>query len=1181
MDLHKLRVLVIGYYNHFNLGDEQYKWTILYLLKRVFYKKIHLPEITFIDCDMLKTYQVQPNTMVILGGGDVLNHYFLDSICNKFMNSPPVSIIALSVGIPYDDIFMDPEQRKKLQILDHIFLRTQQDLNKLNKYVTKPAVHYLPDTSCFAMDCLQNVQNYIFTQSFRIQYQKIQSISKNYQRAKLLRTDPDVMVEGFYTSDKPRKIIGIMWCRHIYHPESPYRENYLEIVKSFASLMDDLIQKQYSIVMIPFNTKSTKKGEKHDVNKENDVLIQRDVMKFVQPSSHAYICNIEETLSLEQTMYLYKQFYLAIPMRFHATLFSVYSGVPMIPIYTTKKIRNFLLDIQWPYDNVLEKNNKDLPTRFDKNAWWNTFTQLTDPVNYLNMKRQLLHVSNYFKQKSIEQTSLIRQCMDVVSVAEWRITTHIQKDDVGVQRNMETIVKEPTTFLTFSQKNPLNSPLPDKTIESLIAQERNVPLPLITQKKEVLHLPLSYKQNILYPKLQKFAKENGKEDFRLLDEFCLQQIAVYMVSYFLTNSLDSPYNHGLQEKMFSMDYHYGNEWSWIEKHWLKTNSNTIFVPPQKITTQKYSMRFNLGYIDQNDKSGVHRSGWKYVFDHLQAYNDTSESSILLDLYVDRTFHWKRTIFRNIDIIPYKKPWIGFIHHTFNTEFSEYNNHNLIKTPEFLQSLPFCRALIVLSETLQLQFMNYFQTYMENLEESVLTENDLNLIKMNPIPIFVLQHPTEFDVPMFDYMTYLSNRDKKIIHIGGWMRNIFSFYQLDLHIYPFSTTKRPVDMVTDQCANITTAEPSKCDQPQKKPWYSCFCSCPIFCKSNTHTDISLCVLQIPKKKKNTSDISIDNFGQIEGDHRTVKFENPAINEVRKVEALDHSVYKLAQSDNNVFSYDESLLDHNWTGGRSPQKTNLKHDKVSAHQEKNIENKHTFRKVILKGKQMNNYFPDVDWREQINRMSDATVLRTSTLGSNPISAKQTSPHHSPHISSTEVSEKYCSTEHKKINNNWFKHMMEYLNKINNDIEIMEYVENDVYDQLLTKNIVFLNLVDGSAINTLLECLVRNTPIVINRHPAVIEILGENYPLLYDDISTIGAMLRLPNIIFETHLYLKKIDKSPFHIDFFLKRLDKMIGQRASVPFTPQHSDLRSPDNFDPSFSEGAMAAIKKFGISEIKV
>ena len=1049
MDLHKLRVLVIGYYNHFNLGDEQYKWTILYLLKRVFYKKIHLPEITFIDCDMLKTYQVQPNTMVILGGGDVLNHYFLDSICNKFMNSPPVSIIALSVGIPYDDIFMDPEQRKKLQILDHIFLRTQQDLNKLNKYVSKPMVHYLPDTSCFAMDCLQNVQNYIFTQSFRIQYQKIQSISKNYQRAKLLRTDPDVMVEGFYTSDKPRKIIGIMWCRHIYHPESPYRENYLEIVKSFASLMDDLIQKQYSIVMIPFNTKSTKKGEKHDVNKENDVLIQRDVMKFVQPSSHAYICNIEETLSLEQTMYLYKQFYLAIPMRFHATLFSVYSGVPMIPIYTTKKIRNFLLDIQWPYDNVLEKNNKDLPTRFDKNAWWNTFTQLTDPVNYLNMKRQLLHVSNYFKQKSIEQTSLIRQCMEDASTTLASPTT-ASSPNATVLRSASTppkvatgnshcellgeacnngvlassacrglmtstlgssTVKEPTTFLTFSQKNPLNSPLPDKTTESLITQEMEV-------LKEQL-VPLSYKQNILYPKLQKFAKENGKEDFRLLDEISLQQIAVYMVSYFLTNSLDSPYNHGLQQKMFSMEYHYVSEWSWVEKHSIE---NCIIISPQTIIDRKYSMRFNLEYIDQNDKSGAHRSGWKYVFDHLLPYNDPSESSILLDLYVDRTFHWKRDIFRNIDIIPYTKPWIGFIHHTFNTDFTEYNNHNLLKTPEFLQSLPFCRGLIVLSKTLQSQFINFFKNSPRD-----------EIFDTQPIPVYMLHHPTELDVPMFDYMTYLSNNDKKIIHIGGWMRNIFSFYQLDLNFYPIHKTEETVE-------NLIVEKPNT-HPPAKKPWYSYYFSCPNFNKSKIRTDISLCTLQMPTKKVNS-------------------------------------------------------------------------------------NKHVFRKVILKGKNMNNYFPNSDWKEQISKC-------LSLMTNNPIKQEN-----QPLISSMDVTEMFCSTSHKQNINNWLKHMMEYFNKMDNNIEIMEYVDNDLYDKLLTKNIVFLNLVDGSAVNTLLECLVRNTPMVVNRHPAVVEILGEDYPLFYDDISCISALLRLPNIIFESHSYLKKLDKSSYHIDLFLKQLNKII-------------------------------------------
>ena len=1111
MELHKLRVLVIGYYNHNNLGDEQYKWTIMYLLKRVFYKKTCLPEITFIDCDLLKTFTVQPNTMVILGGGDVLNHYFLDSICNKFMNTPPVSIIALSVGIPYDDIFMDPEQRKKLQILDHIFLRTQQDIEKLEKYVTKPMVHYLPDTSCFAIDCVQDTYNQLFTQSFRIQYQKIEGITKNTNQTKLFRTNPNVQIEGFYSPEKPRKLIGIMWCRHIYHPDSPYRENYLEIVKTFASLIDDLIQKKFSIVMIPFNTKPTKKGEKHDVNKENDVLIQRDVMKFVMPSSLDFICNIEQTLSLEQTMFLYKQFYVAIPMRFHATLFSVYSGVPMIPIYTTKKIRNFLLDIQWPYENVLEKNNKDLPICFDKCAWLNTFTKLTEPTVYIDAKKKLLQMSCYFKQKSLEQTSMIRKCMEIkepttvlseeqspshsgfssamreevltesqkntkrpsptnqeMDVVERRISTHILKDDstkCGVQRNMEGFY-EPLVYREFLKGvyfafHTNDTPLPLIDHEGYTARNPQIhssdqtyhrsadanPLyelggispicvdfqptdqerMIIKEPTTFLHenqkIPLSEKQTILYQKLQKFAKENGKDDFRLLDEISLQQIAVYMVSYFLTNSLDSPYNHGLQQKMFSMEYHYVSEWSWIEKHFIENN---IIISQQTNIDRKYPMRFNLEYIDQNDKSGVHRSGWKYVFDNLQKYNDASESSILLDLYVDRTFHWKRNIFRNIDIIPYTKPWIGFIHHTFNTEFTEYNNHNLLKTPDFLQSLPFCRGLIVLSKTLQSQFISFFQTYRNDLTKEI-----------QPVPVYVLHHPTEFDVPMFDYMAYISNNDKKIIHIGGWMRNIFSFYQLDLKFYP-------IHQHEEICENMII-ENVVSQPPTKKPWYSYYFSCPILYKSKIRTDISLCVLQIPKKKD-----------------------------------IIHS------------------------------------DRYE----------HTFRKVILKGKNMNNYFPNADWKEQIYQCFSLMV-------NNPIKQEN-----KPHISSMDVSEMFCSTEHKKINNNWLKHMMEYFNKIDDNIEIMEYVENDVYDQLLTKNIVFLNLVDGSAINTLLECLVRNTPIVVNRHPAVVEILGDDYPLFYDDISSISALLRLPDIVFTSHCYLKNLDKSSYHIDFFLRQLNKIL-------------------------------------------
>ena len=60
-------------------------------------------------------------------------------------------------------------------------------------------------------------------------------------------------------------------------------------------------------------------------------------------------------------------------MRFHGTLFSLHASVPMIPIYTTKKIRNILLDIEWKHEYVFKKNDKDLPTYFDSKKMMCTF----------------------------------------------------------------------------------------------------------------------------------------------------------------------------------------------------------------------------------------------------------------------------------------------------------------------------------------------------------------------------------------------------------------------------------------------------------------------------------------------------------------------------------------------------------------------------------------------------------------------------------------------------------------------------------------------------------------------------------------------------------------------------------------------------------------------------------------
>lgn len=93
-----------------------------------------------------------------------------------------------------------------------------------------------------------------------------------------------------------------------------------------------------------------------------------------------------------------------------------------------------------------------------------------------------------------------------------------------------------------------------------------------------------------------------------------------------------------------------------------------------------------------------------------------------------------------------------------------------------------------------------------------------------------------------------------------------------------------------------------------------------------------------------------------------------------------------------------------------------------------------------------------------------------------------------------------------------------KINyNQVKIYDYLTNKEYDELLSKNIVFLDLYDASGNNAVIECMVRNTPILINKHPAVVEYLGEKYPFYFVTLKEAEEKLKNTDLIKETHEYL----------------------------------------------------------------
>ena len=70
-----------------------------------------------------------------------------------------------------------------------------------------------------------------------------------------------------------------------------------------------------------------------------------------------------------------------------------------------------------------------------------------------------------------------------------------------------------------------------------------------------------------------------------------------------------------------------------------------------------------------------------------------------------------------------------------------------------------------------------------------------------------------------------------------------------------------------------------------------------------------------------------------------------------------------------------------------------------------------------------------------------------------------------------------------------------KANDSVIVKERVPDSEYDELLSCSIVFLNLYDAPANTTVVECISRNTPIIVNRLPGLEEYLGSSYPLFYD--------------------------------------------------------------------------------------
>lgn len=378
--------------------------------------------------------------------------------------------------------------------------------------------------------------------------------------------------------------------------------------------------------------------------------------------------------------------------------------------------------------------------------------------------------------------------------------------------------------------------------------------------------------------------------------------------------------------------------------------------------------FCLTYVSQNSMKGLHRAGWDYVTNALMELH--TDSGIILDTYLDRTFGWAKDEMMSTGVIPYTSPWAGFVHHTPNTEYTEYNNINMLRDRDFLRSLENCYGLYVLSE------------YLARWWRRELSRRGYE------IKVEALTHPTDPKCEKWSWRKFSNNKDRMLINVGAWYRDPF-------------------------CINTITVDGwIKKASLRGKAMSNYFCPKEyIIAKDGTFFP--------PNSKDNTTG-----------------FE--------------------CRSDGNKY----------------------------------LEYMRKYVMYLLRRPKFSMILRDCD---------DVIIDSTKEY-----------PSDSPRGKLKAVIESLISS-----------------------VEIIDTLSNDEYDKLLSSNVVFLRLISCSAVNTIIECIMRETPFIVNRMPSIVELIGNDYPLFYNKVEDVTGLLTSNNVL-KAHNYLHGVSKERLSATFMIESI-----------------------------------------------
>jgi len=175
--------------------------------------------------------------------------------------------------------------------------------------------------------------------------------------------------------------------------------------------------------------------------------------------------------------------------------------------------------------------------------------------------------------------------------------------------------------------------------------------------------------------------------------------------------------------------------------------------------------------------------------------------------------------------------------------------------------------------------------------------------------------------------------------------------------------------------------------------------------------------------------------------------------------------------------------------------------------NVKFSNKFNKIRLIGKSMNNYIPPDHIRLYKKDIENNDTENTFMFClNNYLLNKEFLWKELGYKSINDVPNTFDSDDHNDLYGyQIYTHIMNQINSV----KIIDFLEDKEYDQLLSKNVCFLDLIECSAANTLIECIARCNPIIVNKIPPVVEYIGEDYPLLYNNLEELETLVTVDKI------------------------------------------------------------------------